>query len=132
MNSYSGQPQPPPPAWEKPTPLHTTGQYGLAAIIHVLRDELPKPTPGTTNMLRPSEYTTGSSGYYIGLSEVGYAEQDANYYQQTSYPPQHNFCLPQNYDVILPTHGYESFSTARRVKKFNAQYGAPRASINAP
>jgi hypothetical protein len=66
------------------------------------------------------------------MLQVGYAEQDANYYQQTSYPPQHNFSLPQNHDVIPSTHGYESFSAPRRPEKSNVQYGAPRANINAP
>jgi hypothetical protein len=34
--------------------------------------------------------------------------------------------------VIPPTHEYESFFVPRRPEKSNVQYGAPRASINAP
>jgi hypothetical protein len=58
------------------------------------RDRPSKLALGMTNMLRlfdpmrgPSYFSAGPSNYYIGPSETGYAEQDANYYQQTSYPP---------------------------------------------
>jgi hypothetical protein len=74
----------------------------------------------------------GPFGYYVRPSKARYAEQDANHYMQTSYAPQHNFSLPQNCDVIPPTHGYESFSAPRRLEKSNAQYGAPKVNTNAP
>jgi hypothetical protein len=145
MDSYTRQPQPPPTAWEKPTPLRTVGQFGpearqsgLATVSAVLRDEPLKLALGMAIMLAPSgpmlgpsEYVNGSSGYYSRLFEIGYAEQDENYYQQPSYAPQHNFSLPQNCGMIPPTHVYESFSASMRPEKSNVQYGAPRANINA-
>jgi hypothetical protein len=50
----------------------------------------------------------------------------------TSKPPTHPSIapLPQNHSIIPPIHGYEFFSVPRRPEKSNAQYGAPRASIN--
>jgi hypothetical protein len=32
--------------------------------------------------------------------------------------------------MIPPTHGYEPFSAARRPKRFNMQYGVPKANPN--
>jgi hypothetical protein len=56
-----------------------------------------------------SEYTTKPSGYYVRPSKARYAEPYANYYQQTPYPPKHNFSLPQNHDAIPPTRGMSPF-----------------------
>jgi hypothetical protein len=76
----------------------------------------------------PSEYAFGPSAYPIRPSYIKYTEHDACYYQENfSLPP----TTPQNHGMAPCAHGSEPFSANRRPQIFNAQYGAPRASINA-
>jgi hypothetical protein len=83
-------------------------------------------------MLEPSTHMRELSRYATRPSEIGYAEQDGNYYQQPLYPPQHSFSLHRNHGMIPPTHGYEPFLAPKGPQRSNIQYGAPRASVNAP
>jgi hypothetical protein len=92
MNSYTGQPHPPPPLWEQSMPLHTAERSGPAAVDSIPCDDPPKPVPGTTYMLGPSCYTHGPSehitrlfGYYTRPFAIGYVEENIDFYQQPSY-----------------------------------------------
>jgi hypothetical protein len=94
MNSYSGQPHPPPLIWEEPTPLRTTeqsrpesGRSSPALVGSIFRDEPPKTAPGMVEMLGqssytrgPSEHVTRPSRYHNGPSVTGYVEQITYYY----------------------------------------------------
>jgi hypothetical protein len=64
------------------------GRSGPAAVGSIVREEPPKPAPGTIEMLRPPDYThgvskhiTGQFGYYTRPSVIGYTEQNTNFYQ---------------------------------------------------
>ena len=107
MNTFTTQPQPSQSIWDKPVNLHTAGPYGPqlrpfgpVAVGSVLHDEpprsvlgLPYYVQGLIDMLGPSdymrgssEYTYGQSSYYTRSSDIGHAEQDVDYYQQSLHP----------------------------------------------
>jgi hypothetical protein len=107
MNTFTTQPQPSQSIWDKPANLHTAGPYGPqlrpfgpVAVGSVLHDEPPRSVLGLSyyvqgliDMLGPSdymrgssEYTYGQSSYYTRSSDIGHAEQDVDYYQQSLHP----------------------------------------------
>jgi hypothetical protein len=133
MNSYAGQPQPPPPIWGKPTNLHTNGSSRTElvpfgpAVVGYFCDEPPRSTSGPlysaqglTDTLRPSvyhakpsEYTLRPSVYHTGPSGTWYTEHDVGYYQQYLLPPQPSFPLPptapQNHGMVPRTRRVSTF-----------------------
>jgi hypothetical protein len=70
MNSYVGQPQPPPPIWDKLAALLTTGQFGPdhgpsdpPAVGSGLYDEPPRAAPGPPYSSQGLTCMLGLSGY---------------------------------------------------------------------
>lgn len=63
-------------------------------------------------------------------------KQDIGYHAQSLHMPLQNFSLPpmapQGHGIAPHAHRNEHFSVPRRPKRFNAQYEASRADINAP